>query len=195
MCYGETKDNYYPLSKFSGVKVSHYDATLHQTMVLEFCYSVAVVDGEYNTTTRALTSGAEPEITHNYGYYLNTIGDATGDYELIAQYQQGDQGWPCATVEGGFFRNSTVAIRCMQYSGTCLDGTTCTLESWGGCVCRFFADSTCHYEIDLLLNCDDREGYDTHLAIYLLKCMGFFTVVMVSIILFNYAKKNKQGIL
>ena len=83
MCYGETKDNYYPLSKFSGVKVSHYDATLHQTMVLEFCYSVAVVDvrrptqssaltnslgqGEYNTTTRALTSGAEPEITHNYG--------------------------------------------------------------------------------------------------------------------------------
>ena len=36
-------------------------------------------------------------------------------------------------------------------------GTTCTLESWGGCVCRFFADSTCHYEIDLLLDCDDRE--------------------------------------
>ena len=83
MCYGETKDKYYPLTKFSGAKVSHYDATLDQTMVLEFCHSVAVVDvspphpstaltrslgqGEYNTTTRALTSGAEPDITHNYG--------------------------------------------------------------------------------------------------------------------------------
>ena len=38
------------------------------------------------------------------------------------------------------------------------------------------------------------QGFDTHKAVYMLKCVGFFIVVMVSIILFNYAKKRKEMI-
>jgi len=193
LCYGTTKDNYYPLQNFSGVTIVHYDAVLDVTMVLEFCYSISLVKGLYDTTTERVVQigDADKPSSHSFGYYLNTIGDATNGHELLQQYQQGDKGWPCSMVQGGFYRNATVAINCGN-SGftTCADGSTCIEEGWGGCVCQLTQKNKCYYEVELLMNCEPREGFAKFTVIYMMKFGGFGIIMLL--VTFMVRVENKR---
>jgi len=173
-CYGLDGEHYHSLSHFSGVTIQHYDSTIGVTVVVEFCFSVSVIMGEYSTATKKLVGGGEAYNGHNHGYYLTTLGDSTGTYSLRSNYSSGDDAYPCATKPN---REAILGIQCVSDGRTCASGSCTVDQSTGYCVCGIQASGDCGYTIELLMQCTANSEPNGQATFHLAWLVGFLCLV------------------
>lgn len=112
--------------------------------------------------------------THNYGYYVNTLGSGerrmagrdqvlrTAHYEdFIMTFKYGDEGFPCRKTP----RAAKVYVRCSDRYAGCWDSPlmqkeNCTAaeHASGGCICGFQIVPPCEIYIYVYAHCGRRSG-------------------------------------
>jgi len=190
-CYGVGGPGYYPLQQYSGQSMVYYDSTLDVTVVIEFCFSVSVIQGQYSTSTSTLTSGAQAYNGHNYGYYVATRGDDTATYSLRANYSAGDEAEPCSLKPN---RQTIVGIQCATQGQTCSTGS-CTVDATTGfCVCALQKTDSCTYTIEMKLNCEAVAEVGGRASIQILWLFGIiaFFLLMIAMGLMKFLKKRER---
>eukprot|EP00656_Telonema_subtile_P053884 TRINITY_DN7891_c0_g1_i2.p1 TRINITY_DN7891_c0_g1~~TRINITY_DN7891_c0_g1_i2.p1 ORF type:complete len:168 (-),score=36.45 TRINITY_DN7891_c0_g1_i2:108-611(-) len=161
------------------IRDRYYDATLDYTAVLEMCFSVSLIKGNYDTSTKLLSGGGTAFQGNNFGYYITSTGDASGTYSVLQNYSSGDSSSPCGTAP---HRETTVQVQCQDSGHTaCAGGSSCTLNSAGYCVCGLTQLSDCAYQLQIQVQCDvetDKEKLKSHLGYVYMFGFGVFAYVL-----------------